>query len=63
MKRKIYAGLLIGGLLLGSGFSCLGTPPAAEGINGGTNGAPIWQLAGGNLLTNLQTVLANLTGG
>lgn len=62
MKRKIYAGLLMGGILLGQGLSCIGTVPAAEGTNGGTNGAPIWELAGGDLLTNLQTVIANLTG-
>lgn len=63
MKRKIYASLLIGGILLGQGLSCIGAVPAAEGTFGGSNGAPIWELAGGNLLTNLQTVLANLTGG
>lgn len=62
MKRKIYAGLMVGAFLFGSGLSCIGAVPAAEGTSGGTNGAPIWELAGGDLLTNLQTVIAGLTG-
>jgi hypothetical protein len=64
MKRKIYAGLIMGGILFAQGLSCIGPVPAAENpVGNGTNGAPIWNVAGnGDLLTNLQTVINNLLG-
>lgn len=61
MKRRIYAGLLAGSILLSQGVSCLGVVPdaAAETATDPlTNvGAPIWNVGG-----NLQTVINNLLG-
>jgi hypothetical protein len=67
MKRKIYAGLLFGGVVFAQGLSCLGPVPQAEAIVAGqgtnvTVGAPIWNIVGGDLLTNLTTVVNNLLG-